>query len=57
MNTDKLMHRMKLLAIAKAGSEIAMWICFALIGIEAIIYTHDHGLKDLLELIWYGPKS
>ena len=55
-DVDKITRNLKRLAIAKAVASIVMWICAALIVIEVIFYIHDHGLKDLLELICHGPK-
>ena len=57
MNTDKLIQQIKRFAIAKAISGSVAWFCLMLMFILATIHIHDHGLKDLLELIWYGPKS
>jgi len=36
---------------------IIVLTAIAWISIEAILYIGEHGLKDLIDLIWLGPVA
>jgi len=42
------------LTVLSAVAHGIFWICLAWIGIEAIAYVGEHGLKELLTMLWEG---
>ena len=44
------------LAVLRTLAWITSWVFLAWAIIEILYHIDEHGLKHLLELLWYGPN-
>jgi len=55
MDIEKLQNRIIFWTKIQLFLKIIVLAAIAWISVEAILYIGEHGLKDLIDLIWLGP--
>ncbi len=54
MNIKSLEKRVMLMTNINMVVRTVLWILLGWLSVETILYIGEHGLKNLLEIIWFG---
>lgn len=54
MSIDSLQRKILLMTTIGAAARIVMWIAIGWLSVEAILHIGEHGLKHLIDTIWFG---
>lgn len=57
METEKIKRRIIGLELLRLRVNSIAYVVILLIVIDCILHIRAHGLKDLIDLIWFGPNK